>query len=104
MERFNSRDYTSEVDAILEGMEADLARSSDRGGNSQLSGLKAKRDEARAKFADCERELVAAEAEQSDPAALDKALKAIAADAADRGDIAGAILAMSLNPKRAGEA
>jgi hypothetical protein len=103
MERFSSRDYTPEVDAILEEMESDL-QGSGRGENSRLSGLKSKRDEARAKVADCEREVAAAEAEQPNPAALDKALKAIATDAADRGDIAGAILAMHMSPKRSGEA
>jgi hypothetical protein len=101
---FSNFDYGPEVTALLKGMEADLQRIGPA--ENQPSGLKAKADARialKAKVADCERELAAAEAEQSDPAALDKALKAIAADAADRGDVAGAILAMSFRPKRAGE-
>ena len=83
------------------------ARGWDPGANPSLPVLKAKLDAAKAKFAQCERELAAVERLDADPtssAALDEELTTIANKALDRGDITGAILIAQLSPRSAGQA
>jgi hypothetical protein len=72
----------------------------------RLPAAKAALDSARDKLRRCERETAALESlnEKSSAAAFDDALKTVSDNAAARGDIAGAIMALHMSPKRAGEA
>jgi hypothetical protein len=71
----------------------------------QLLAAKAALDAARDKLRRCELEIAALGPlnEKSSAAAFDDALKTVSDNAAARGDIAGAILAMRMNPKTAGQ-
>jgi hypothetical protein len=62
-------------------------------------------DAARDKLRRCEREIAALEPldEKSSAAAFDDALKTVSENAAARGDIAGAIMALHMSPKMAGK-
>ncbi len=71
----------------------------------RLLAAKAALDVAREKLRRCESEIAALEPldEKSSAAAFDDALKTVSDNAAARGDIAGAILALHMSPKRAGQ-
>ena len=75
----------------------------DTSADPRLPALKAALDTARAKLKISELELAAAEKSEAQPSAVavDKALKAITSDALGRGDIAGAIAAIRMNPSNA---